>query len=100
MKYKHTHKGRYRKPKPLFHLTWKFKILQLTIRAAASIYLVGCRVERLVGHSFHLLLCLRQSLSQLFHQVIINCRIQSHAAHQAFKSRCQSLLKQGHRRCL
>ena len=65
MKYKHIHKGKYIKPKPLFYLTWKFKAIKLTVRAAASIYLAGCRVERLVGHSFQLLLCVHP----LFHPV-------------------------------
>ena len=69
MKHKRIHKGHYIKPKPLFHLTWKFKAIQLTIRVAAFIYLVGCCVERLVGHSFHLLLHLRQ----LWHPIELNC---------------------------
>ena len=64
MKHKHKQKGHYKKPKPLFHLTWKYVALKLTIRIAASTYQAGCRVERLVGHSFQLLLCIRQ----LFHQ--------------------------------
>ncbi len=91
IKYKHKHKGRYRKPKKLFHLTWKFKALKLTLQVAVSIYQAGCRVERLVGHSFQLLLCLRLSLCQLLHQLIINCRIKSYTTHQAFKSTLSAL---------
>ncbi len=82
MKYKHVHKGKYIKPKPLFYLTWKFKAIKLTVRAAASIYLAGCRVERLVGHSSQLLLY----LSQLCHRIALYCRMRHHAIHQAFRS--------------
>jgi hypothetical protein len=56
MKVKRTHKGQYKKPQPLFHLTWKFKALKLTFHVTAFTYKVGCHVEHLVGSSFHRLL--------------------------------------------
>ena len=52
MKYKHANKGHYRKPSPLFHLTWKFKMIKLTIFAIVAISLAGCCVKRLVDNFF------------------------------------------------
>ena len=62
MKYKHTYKGEYIKPKQLFHLTWKFKALKLTLRTATFIYLVGCRMERFVGRAWKSLPLLRSQI--------------------------------------
>jgi hypothetical protein len=42
---------RFRKPKPLFHLTWKYKAVTLTLCALVAAYKVGCRVERFVSSS-------------------------------------------------
>ncbi len=82
MKYKHTHRGYFIKPKSLFHLTWKFKALKLTLCTATFVYLVGCHMERLVGYSFQRLL----HLHQLRHQIGLNCQMRKHAIRQAFKS--------------
>jgi hypothetical protein len=82
MKHKRMQKGHYKKPKPLFHLTWKYKAMKLTIRLAASIYQAGCRVERLVGRSFQLLLCVHS----LIYQLELNCRLKTHSVRHAFKS--------------
>ena len=86
MKHKHAHKGHFIKPKPLFYLTWKFKVLIFFLRTAISIYLVGCCVEHLDGHSFKLLLCPRH----LRHRLNLSCRINRHAVTHAFQSTNES----------
>ena len=82
MKYKRACKGHFIKPTPLSYLTWKFKILTFFLRTAIYTYLVGCRVERLVGHSFKLLLCPRH----LRHRLDLSCRVNKHAVTHAFQS--------------
>ena len=82
MKHKHAHKGHFVKPKPLFNLSWKFKALTFLLRAAIFVYLVGCRVERLVGHSYQLLLC----PCHLRHRLDLSCRVNKHAGTHAFQS--------------
>jgi hypothetical protein len=48
---KRKKRKRFRKPKPLFHLTWKYKAVTLTLCALVTAYKVGCRVERFVSSS-------------------------------------------------
>jgi hypothetical protein len=49
---KRKKKQRFRKPPPLYHLTWKFKIFKLTLAFALCALKVGCCVERFVCSSF------------------------------------------------
>jgi hypothetical protein len=46
---KRKKRKRFRKPKPLFHLTWKYKAVTLTLCALVAAYKVGCRVERFIS---------------------------------------------------
>ena len=48
---KRKKRKRFRMPKPLFHLTWKYKAVTLTLCALVTAYKVGCRVERFVSSS-------------------------------------------------
>ncbi len=60
---KRKRKSTFRKPKPLFHLTWQFKVLQLTLWVFLGSYKVGCCMERFVYSSLCFVNCLVQSLS-------------------------------------
>ena len=82
MKFRRAHKGHYIKLKPLFHLTWKFKIIALTLQAALAIYLVGCCVERLIGSSVQWLL----SVNSFRYRTELNCRMAKHAVFHAFQT--------------
>jgi hypothetical protein len=82
MKYKRAHKGQYIKPKPLFHLTWKFKVITLTLHAAFVLYMVGCRVEHLVGSFVQWLL----SVNSFCYRTELNCRIGKHTVLHAFQT--------------
>ena len=86
MKYKHAQKWHFIKQKPLFYLRWKFKVLTFFLHAAIFIYLVGCHVEHLVGHSFQLLL----HPHHLRHRLDLSYRINKHAVAHAFQSTKES----------
>ena len=86
MKFRRAHKGHYIKPKPLFYLTWKFKIIALTLRAALALYLVGCRMEHLVGSSFQWLL----SVNSLCYRTELNYRMAKHTVLHAFQTQAPS----------
>jgi hypothetical protein len=49
---KRKKKKKFRKPPPLYHLTWKYKLFKLTLAFIVCSLKVGCCVERLVGSSF------------------------------------------------
>jgi hypothetical protein len=88
MKRKRANKGKHTKPPKLFHLTWKFKTICLTLRAITFAAMAGCRVKRLVGSFFQqMLLC----VCHLRHRLCIQCRLQRHSATVAFHSTIDKL---------
>jgi len=82
MRFKRSHKNQFVKPQPLFYLTWKGRLFYLTFYLFLYFYVVGCRVERLIGSFFKRLL---YGL-HIRHRSDLNLRVATCASYRAYQS--------------